>query len=272
MLTFGNFIAPARNGAWLLALLQIALVSLPSMYAQTSAPTAASAAMVQPAAIPSSARVLLAAQGDRLTTPGKERLTVQASMTDSNGSRTARIIWGMPGRFRYDETGGGKTIAFDSKAAASALSMPAAADLDLVETLFSDGAESFFENLGSGVAYRFLGYGFRADDGTTPSYTGPVHDIYQVLVPLTFRKDQTARPKFFYFDSRTRLLAKVRYAVPPSAGSTVVETVYSGWTQVNGQMLPGKIERSENGKITLSVTSQVASFSAAATDGVFSKP
>ncbi|MEN6537716.1 MAG: hypothetical protein ABFD89_28960 [Bryobacteraceae bacterium] len=222
--------------------------------------------------IPSSARALLTAQGTRLTAPGKERLTIQAIVTDSKGSREVRLIWEAPGRFRYDDYSAGKTIAFDSRAVSSAVAGPSDTDLDMVETLLSDGAEAFFENFQNGAPFRFLGRGFRDDDGTNPGYTGPFHDIYHVMVPLTFTKTKASRWKMYYFDSRTRLLAKVRYLVSRNGASTDVTTVYSGWLKIDGEMVPGRIERSEGGKPALSFVNKGAAFGAAVGDSLFSKP
>lgn len=254
----------ARSGraGWGLTLCLAAGAACGLLRAQSQTSKDAASGLIRPGRLPYVAQVLLAAQGDRLTKPGKELHIMQGTLTDARGSRPAQLVWELPGGFRFDETGSGKTIAVGGMAGAPATTLPADSDVDLIESLFSDGVESFFDSLHNGAPVRLVGMGFRGDDAKEGRRR--FYDVYQLIVTLPYTREKTARPKLYYFDSETRLLAKVRYRVLQGGVAVEVQTEFSNWAQVAGEMIPGRIERSEGGQSRLSFVSKGSGFSPAA--------
>lgn len=68
---------------------------------------AAASDYLAPSRVPPEARGVLAALGDRLARPGKERLVLSGTLTDERGARAVQVTWELPGRLRIDETGQG---------------------------------------------------------------------------------------------------------------------------------------------------------------------
>jgi hypothetical protein len=257
----------------LMPALCLGMCAIPAMAQDKGASTSAtSTALIRPGQLPNSAYPYLTSLGERLTKAGKERLVMQATLSDSKGSRSVRLIWELPGRFRYDEDGNSKPIIVDGKAEAKGNAVLSANELDTVETFLNDSPQGFFESLQSGAAYRFLGRGFRA--AVEPGRTSPAsaHDIYQVAVPLDYEKAKSVRAKMYYFDSTSGLLSKVRYRVPRGSAIVQVETILSDWVKVDGEFVPGRIQRNEDGKAATTVVSKGASASIAQEDGIFPKP
>jgi len=231
-----------------------------------------SSAVIRPGQLPFSAYPYLLSQGERLMKSGKERLVMQATLSDSRGARAVRLVWELPGRFRYDEEGSARPIIVDNKTATKVNVELTSTELDALETLFLDSPQGFFESLQSGAAYRFLGRGFRAPVEAGKTSTASAYDIYQVTVPLDYGTAKTVRWKMYYFDSVTNLLSKVRYKIQRGSSVVQVETALSGWVKIDGEAVPGQVQRYEDGKLAVTVTSKGAAMSSAAQDGIFPKP
>jgi hypothetical protein len=119
-----------------------------------------------------------------------------------------------------------------------------------------------------GAAPRIVGRRFREDDGRTPNYKGPWHDIYEIAVPSPDHSRKHIQ-KMFYFDSTTGQIARVRYK--SQRGGVLVETRWSGWQLVGGQPVPGSVIRTEGGKMVLEFHGAGASFAPYAADNLFSQ-
>jgi hypothetical protein len=223
---------------------------------------------INPALVPGPVRNYVAAFGDRLTTAGKERTTLSGTFTDSNGSGPARLVWEAPGQMRLDRTNQPTLIYNDTTGLMNASSI-STADASIFESLFDDSPQSFLYGFPRGSAHRLLGTGFRADDGTALNYQGPWYDVYLAGAPALAQPAHPSRQKTFYFDSTTKLLTKVEYAL---SGSVSVETDYSNWTTTSGQAFPGQIVGHENGSVIFTFTITQAVVGAAASDGTFTGP
>jgi hypothetical protein len=95
-------IAPSRRPALILAAGILACLTAPGWAAAQVSVTSAALPVVlsnylSPAPIHPLARDYLFALGNRLTTPGNERVTYQGSYTDSVGAAPATLVWQLPG-------------------------------------------------------------------------------------------------------------------------------------------------------------------------------
>ncbi len=251
----------------------LALSLLPGMDGQTPTTSSASASAgsavnqnvyLTPATVPSAAASLLSVLGDRMHTAGKEQFVLAGTYADATGSVASQIVWQAPGNLLFSRVGasalaysaGNKTpsVGASSSQAASA---QASANQNILESLLDDRPETLFYAMQSGDPYRLLGTRFRTDDGKTPNYAGPWYDIIQISEPVKATGGTTTRQKLFCFDSETGLLARTTYRLANAGATTIVSTEYSGWTTQNGQAVPGKIVRRENGVVvfTFQVTS-----------------
>jgi hypothetical protein len=141
-------------------------------------------------------------------------------------------------------------------------------DLDLIETLVYDSAEHFFAAQMQGNATRFLGSRFRMDDGANPDYNGPYFDVYKIADQIK-ASGQDRPAKLYYFNSDTLLLERVSYVINRDGAEISVETRLSDWRATDGQQVPRRIERFENGKPVFVLTLWSAAVAHRADDGMF---
>lgn len=215
----------------------------------------------------------LAALGDRLEKPGKERLTMLGKIKLSGESQDTpvRITYEHPGRLRFENLGGdrqARTIDFDRRSGHGDGKQDRV-EQAIIETLVFDTVDGFFEQQMSGAATRFLGTRFRLDDGSAADYAGPYYDIYQVSEPVEDNSATQYRRKFYYFNSDTLLMERVRYWVDRAGVQTNIEVQMSDWRKVQDQQLPGRIVRLENGDPVLTISINSVGIGARVTDAVF---
>lgn len=207
--------------------------------------------------------------GDRLEQPGKERVTLVSTLSRKKDEKlTARLILEYPDKLRLEEPDG--VTVYDGKQIKSTKKNRSMKDDDEIESLLSDSAEHFFTSLANGAATRFLGQRFRMDDGTTKNYTGLFCDPYLVQDPTTSKKATGQQAKIYYLNSDTLLLERVRFE--DKNGKTKIEVQFSDWQKVNGQFIPGKISRWEDGALVTSLTISQATVGPKAQDGIFVLP
>jgi hypothetical protein len=233
----------------------------PSVAFQAAAPPANPVATPDPNYV---RRALIAPQlmsafkalGNRLETPGHERLTLVGTLSrpqQAKGVSPVRLILEFPGQLRLEEQAGSLLkVTLVGTGGASKLGGPLATqDEDEVESLLHDSADHFFAGRIKGLAMRALGQHFRLDDGTATNYTGPYYDIYQLNDQVSLTAAARPQQKFYYFNSQTQLLESVRYDLQRGGSVVKVETQISDWKNVGGQQLPGTITRLENGQPVL---------------------
>jgi len=211
----------------------------------------------------------LNALGNRLETPGKERLTITGELRSSAVSQARGITATLefPDKLRLDIQNDhqNRLITFDKQ---EIKGQPAPDELDLVESLNYDSAEHFFNTQMQGNAMRFLGSRFRTDDGSNPDYSGPYFDIYKIADRIDASGEERAA-KLYYFNSETLLLERVTYVINRNGSEINVETRVSDWRDEDGQKMARRIERLENGKSVFVLNVRSAQFGRRADDGVF---
>jgi len=178
--------------------------------------------------------------GDRFGRPGRERMTLTGTIADGRNSGRATLVWEHPGLFRLES--GSRVATFDGQTHKTNGGSLSEAEQDQIESLVGDSLDFFLFTAANGVRARLLGRRFRADDGRSPNYRGPLSDILLMMHHSSVRPDRQARSKMYYFDSITGRLSKVAYLKP---GGVRVETVFDEWTIVDGQPVPGTITRRE---------------------------
>lgn len=235
-----------------LLILAVLIACGSAVMAQVAAPVSRDGRYFPLTRVSSVIRPFVIASGDRLQKPGAERLTANGSIQYNPSGATqatpVQITWQLPLQIRLDR--GSSTVIYDGKNGAQRI--PAGAqDADTIETLVEDSLEGFLRIQATGGSTRFLGEGFR-DDSVKASAT--FFDIVQVLYPATFRGGQQSS-KAFYFDSKTKLLARIEYE--PRPGNRV-QVNLSDWRNIQGTKLPFLVERRENNIVTMKLALSVA--------------
>jgi hypothetical protein len=218
--------------------------------------------------LPAPAQQYLFALGSRIQKAGNERTTLTGTFTDSSGNATnAQLIWQVPGQISFSLTGqSGPPLGYSTSGGLMNAATMTSANADILESLFDDTAESFLYGFLRGDGHRLIGLSYRGDNGTTPNYTGPWYDVYVRSAGALAQPGAPVRSKFYFFNSQTKLLAKVTYQLP---GALEVETDINGWTTTNGQSFPGQIIRKENGNVVFTFNIAQATGGPAPNDGLF---
>jgi hypothetical protein len=77
------------------------------------------------------------------------------------------------------------------------------------------------------------------------------------------------RGKRYCFDSRTALLHYVRYQEDAGSGAGMLETRFEDWRSADGQMIPGRITRTRDGKEVFQFQAQQVAVAAGAAASFF---
>jgi hypothetical protein len=223
------------------------------LIAQTTTP--ADALFVE---MPSVVYPHVAALGERVRRPGKEKVILVGQYVDTSGNRPAKVTYQVPGLVRLDGfKPGAASVAFDGERSYGSTT---AVDDAFLETFSTDTAEGMLASTRRGAGLRLLGRQFQPDPKKFPNYLGPRYDIYEVAAPIRSRQDQLLRLKRFYFDSKTGLLLRTQYYDRTTSHPVIVEVRFSDWRTIDGSAYPGRIDRFENGQPIFSFV--VASISA----------
>lgn len=218
----------------------------------------------------------LSAVGNRLEQPGKERLTLTGTLKRQQESSAIpfRLITETPHFMRLEEQIEGRlrVIGFDGDEGWALGSVFDNSAQETIELLVFDSIDHFFLGQTQGLAVRPLGSRFRLDDGTTANYSGPFHDIYQIVDLVKIGPKTRQQPKLFYLNSNTQLLERVRYQIVRDSKTLDVDTQITRWQKANDQQLPRSITRSENNQTVLTITIESAVIGQRAADGIFNRP
>lgn len=217
------------------------------------------------------------AMGDRLVKPGRERVLLSAVLRRGDAQEVpVQLAYEIPGRLRLDEGGPGlgrrTTLVFDGQGAHAGGRDVGRADLALVETILRDSAEHLFRAREHGGAIRFVGSGFRLEDNTDFEYAGPSYDLYELAEPAGGAGGPGERVKLFFFNAATHLLEEVRYEAEGEGGGASVVVRVSDWQDVDGQRVPGRVVRLENGEAVFDLRVTGAAFAPRAADATFDAP
>jgi hypothetical protein len=211
--------------------------------------------------------------GNRLESPGKERLTVTGALTRAGDLQPLAVtaILQFPDQLRVTLQLGiqARVLTFDGNAAHAVGEPPDSRELDLIELVVYDMAEHFFAHQEQGMATRFLGDHFRLDDGSQTDYVGPFYDVYEVVERVNTTNPTRRQSKLYFFNSNTLLLDRVTYSRERNGSQVAVEIQISNWQSVQGQQVPARIVRLENQQSVLTLTLNSTSLSPKVDDAIF---
>ena len=254
--------------AWPLWLVCIALL-VPPVVAQ---PAWSSMGLINASSLPYDLGNSLTAMGSQMQSTGAAQAVFVGVVTDSSGTRTARITVQAPCYVSYQESAS-RALSFDCNRLKSASGTISAADDPILESLMANLPDTVFLQVAGGGSIRRLPVTFRNDDGTNPNYAGPWWNMY-VFNPIPRAALVADGPfqqqLFLAVDSATRLPAEVRVIENERTPTQkVIQTKYSGWFQQAGQWFPGKIVRLEGGLQVLSFQVQQAAVGGATATSAF---
>ena len=170
---------------------------------------------------------------------------MSGTLTKGGQKLPVTLTYELPGSIRLQYGNENRITAFDGNGPKASNSINDD-DEALMEALAFDIPETFLFNLVAAQHPRILGFGFSVE-GETPF--GSTVDIYELT--QTVRSGQSAAKvtKQFQFDSPTSLLRRVSYSRIRSGIVTRVHTEFSEYGNVNGNALPGRMIRRENGQV-----------------------
>jgi hypothetical protein len=211
--------------------------------------------------------------GDRISKPGKERMTIVGTLqrTGDSAPLPMSLTLEFPNRLRLTIHEGiqQRAITFNGQAAGSSSGPLTATERETIESLVYDSEEHFLLAETQGVATRLLGQRFRADDGTTPNYSGPYYDLYEISDAINSGAEPRLQHKIFYFDSTSLLLQKVRYQIVRNGAAVNVETRINNWQASQGQQIARQIVRFENDQPVMTLTINALAIGPRIDDGSF---
>jgi hypothetical protein len=194
--------------------------------------------------------------GDRLRKPGKERVVMTGTLVQSSGAAASvTLVRELAGNVRIEKQGGKGPIVFnpgDGKAVEDV----GQDDEGLLESLAYDWPDQLFVAHGDGTAMRLVVP--KAQLRQNGKLTGQFYDIYEVRDEIQTGKTTRMRSAHFWLNSDTDLLERVLYRSP--SGRVVVK--YSQWAVIEGQRIPGRVERLVDGKPSFTLTFTSAAFAA----------
>jgi hypothetical protein len=192
----------------------------------------------------------LDALGIRMTIDGKEKTLYEGVLLDAAGNSSQARVIVQSGLAKLEGfKGSSSVIAFDGNMLTGISSR---ADESIIEAFLMDMPESIFATAGRTASVRLLGRDFRPDPRLAPNYAGPQYDIYEVSMPVFYKTTGAMRPKQFFFDADTHLLAKTEYYDRSVPQPIKVETRFSVWGTIDGSAYPAKIDHYENGALVFS--------------------
>ena len=252
---------------------------MPVLTAQSLAPVAASVVHYHPSQLGLQVRPIFSALGNRLSTPGNERLVLQGQL--SQPSRTSALLnvavtIDTTGALRVDSTSGQSfNVTFDGQqignSVVSSGLASASADQQLVDAFQYNSVEHFLAEAIQGNPVQLLGPSFRLSDPLNPANPPINCQAFRTVETSQQAWRATQQAKMYCFDASTHLLAATFYQATIASVKTYIETRYSGWhpTGAQSQMIPGRIEYRQNGVVQVLFTTQSAAVAPAATDGLF---
>lgn len=211
--------------------------------------------------------------GDRFEKPGNERVSIVGAFQAASDPAVllVTVINEFPQRARliFEDGGRRQTIVFNH-GEVKTTTPPTDVQQSLLEAVANDSVEHFFWTQIQGQATSSLGDKYRLDEGSSPTYDGPYYDVYQLMDESNLNSESQPVPKFFYFNASTHLLERVVYQRFSEDASKRVEVLFKDWRKQNGQSVPFRIERFENGQRVFVFTVQSVGFGPRVSEDTFS--
>lgn len=190
--------------------------------------------------------------GDRLEKPGKERLVMTGTLTRASETTPTvfTVVREYPGGLQLEERDGRqRRVSIYNRRATERVNR-SHREADEIETLLLDTDEGFFTAHAEGAAMRHLGDRFRLDDDASDN---PSYSLYEITDEVNTGGRSRQQTKLYAFNSDSLLLERVRYELEREGETVRVEVRFDKWQRAQGQMLPRRIERRENGAVVFSL-------------------
>jgi hypothetical protein len=231
-----------------------------------TASTASTGTVSQGNLTPSDYRKMLAL-GQRLYTPGKERIAYTGSLTLPGGTPTpTRVTLQLPNQLRIDLASGQPLLYDGVNFTPASFSQGDAGTL--LQMFYEDSAESYLIERSKGMGKRLISQASNIIDNLDVDGEVTNCEASQAPYPRQFGVNQRTT-KMYCFDLTNNWLA-YSFSTFSSSGQPVHRTiVFRNWTQVSNDYYPFRIVVRDNGAVTYQFTAATAVVSAQANDGVF---
>jgi hypothetical protein len=212
--------------------------------------------------------------GDRLLVKGKERVILAGTLslpTAGVAAANVQVTLEPPNKIRIDNLTVASSVAFDGTTLAKNNGAVAQQDYATIDSFSTDFTDLFLFSQLTGGASRLVTQGARLMDGGKPVDPPVYCDVVHTTVSDTVRGMLRQTMKSYCFNSTTKLLERVSYT-DPNSPQTQVQTVYSNWQLIQGQRVPGKVARYENGSQVMLFQLAGATVGPTAADTAFIRP
>jgi hypothetical protein len=172
-----------------------------------------------------------------MLTVGAEQQVVRVVRRQTDDSEQVEI----------NPAGSRNVLTWDARQGAQEGGERAGSERDLIERLVLDSPDQFVLAQLRGASYQTVGRNVRpveAGDG----YAGPLWNIVRVNDPQRDEQKRALSPwRLYYINTRTGLIDRI---VSEAEGERV-EATLSGWTEVNGEKVPGEITWTRQGQTVM---------------------
>ena len=168
---------------------------------------------------------------------GSERKVVRINRRQTDEGEQVEInVAGSPGALTWDAGQGAQEAG-----------QRAGNERDLIERLVLDSPDQFVLAQLRGASYQTIGRNVRPEDAGD-GYSGPLWNVVRVNDPQRDEQKRALSPwRLYYINTRTGLIDRI---VSEIEGERV-EAALSGWTEVNGEKVPGEIIWTRQGQTVM---------------------
>jgi hypothetical protein len=202
------------------------------------------------ASLPQPERAERAARGRNLSLqPEAFNLSRRLGKRFSHGKRTQSVLAGMltvgaerqVARITRRQTEDSEHVEINLAGSRSPLTWEAGeiagSERALIERLVLDSPDQFALAQLRGASYQTIARNVRPEEAGD-NYAGPIWNVVRVNDPQRDGQNRALSPwRLYYINTRTGLIDKIISEV----NSERIEAALSGWTEVNGEKVPGEI-------------------------------
>jgi hypothetical protein len=267
------------NTLWLLFIFFISLPAWAQLAGNSSSPSVSWNRFnryISVAQLDSNVQELLKSMGNRLMKKGKERLTLQGtiSISSDNSNLPFSLVRENPG-FLCIRKGQGtneEIIKSDGARIGKVGGVLSSQDQELANSLLEDFPDQFYFELSNGHGSRQLVGRYHLDGSRADGEGEPAYFIYTMWSPSSFGDSGSNVNKYYFFNEQTRLLEKVQYWDSQGGGKVENIILYEDWQRVEDQFLPNHITHLINKQSIYDLKISSSQINSTSDDGTFSLP
>jgi hypothetical protein len=188
--------------------------------------------------------------GKRFSSGKRAQSVLVGMLTTGSERQVVRII-----RRQTDESeqveinlaGSRSPLTWDAEQGAKEAGENAGSERDLIERLVLDSPDQFVLAQLRGASYQTIGRNVRPE-GVGDAYAGSLWNVVRVNDPQREEQKRALSPwRLYYINTRTGLIDRIVSEVEGER----VEATMSGWTDVNGEKVPGEITWTRQGQTVM---------------------